>query len=82
MKHARSDYNRIQDPDGLIPEDEPVMLFRAQDQLMPAVLREYMVWLREEGLNEMAYRIARHIRAVEEWQETHGCKLPDMPQGA
>lgn len=25
MKHARQDYNRIQDPDGKIGEDEPVM---------------------------------------------------------
>ena len=33
MIHAREDYNRIQDPAGLIPEDEPVFLLRAQDQL-------------------------------------------------
>ena len=28
MKHARDDYNRIQDPAGKIPEDEPVFLLR------------------------------------------------------
>lgn len=33
MKHAREDYDRIQDPLGLIPEDEPVFLLRAQDRL-------------------------------------------------
>jgi len=31
MKHARKDYDRIQDPDGKIPEDEPVFIVRAQD---------------------------------------------------
>ena len=33
MRHAREDYNRIQDPEGLIPEDEPVFLIRGQDQV-------------------------------------------------
>lgn len=39
MKHAREDYNRIQDPDGLIPEDEPVFLLRAQDQTAAQIVR-------------------------------------------
>lgn len=33
MIHARDDYNRIQDPAGKIPADEPVFLLRAQDAL-------------------------------------------------
>ena len=33
MIHARDDYNRIQDPAGKIPADEPVFLLRAQDEL-------------------------------------------------
>ena len=41
MKHAREDYNRIQDPDNLIPEDEAVFLLRAQDTLMPSILMDY-----------------------------------------
>lgn len=32
MRHARDDYNRIQDPAGKIPDDEPVFLIRAQDE--------------------------------------------------
>lgn len=31
MRHARPDYDRIQDPAGLIPKDEPVFIIRAQD---------------------------------------------------
>lgn len=30
MIHARPDYNRIQDPENKIPEDEPVFLLRAK----------------------------------------------------
>lgn len=33
MKHARKDYNRIQDPAGLIPDNEPVFLVRGQDKV-------------------------------------------------
>lgn len=43
MKHAREDYNRIQDPAGLIPEDEPVVLFRAQDKYAGVALLAYAV---------------------------------------
>lgn len=32
MLHAREDYNRFQDPEGLIPDDEPVFLLRGQRQ--------------------------------------------------
>ena len=41
MKHAREDYNRIQDPSGLIPEAEPVFLLRGQDELAAPTLRYY-----------------------------------------
>jgi len=46
MKHAREDYNRIQDPDEKIPDNEPVFLLRGQDVLAPNLLREVVVkWL-------------------------------------
>jgi hypothetical protein len=41
MKHARGDYNRIQDPAELIPEDEPVFLIRGQDVVGASVVREW-----------------------------------------
>lgn len=42
MKHAREDYNeRIIDTARLIPENEPVFLFRGQDELAPQVLEFY-----------------------------------------
>lgn len=39
MRHAREDYNHIQDPSGRIPEDEPVFLLRAQDATAAQVVR-------------------------------------------
>lgn len=42
MRHARPDYNRIQDPENKIPEDEPVFLLRAQDQTAAAVVRDWV----------------------------------------
>jgi hypothetical protein len=41
MRHARSDYDRIQDPSGKIPEDEPVFLLRGQDQTAAATVRHW-----------------------------------------
>ncbi len=41
MKHARPDYDRIQDPDGKIPDDEPVFLIRGQDVIGAATVRAW-----------------------------------------
>jgi hypothetical protein len=41
MRHARSDYNRIQDPAGLIPDDEPVFLIRAKDVVSGDAVRKW-----------------------------------------
>lgn len=41
MKHARADYDRIQDPENRIPADEPVMLFRGQDKHAAKLVRMY-----------------------------------------
>lgn len=82
MKHSRSDYNRIQDPAGLIPEDEPVFLLRGQDIHAPDTLREYAsrVYDRGKGDADAAHEIRMHAEAMEEWQRTHGGKIPDAPR--
>lgn len=43
MIHARNDYQRIQDPQNKIPNDEPVFLLRAQDKTSAEVVR---CWVR------------------------------------
>lgn len=82
MIHARPDYARIQDPAGKIGEDEPVMLFRAQDRHMAAVLSHYAQLLADDPKAEPAiqHRVLDHIERVLEWQAEHGAKTPDLPQ--
>lgn len=80
MKHAREDYNRIQDPEGKIGENEPVFLFRAKDVLAPVVLARYAELLKLHGCQqEMIDSTLLWEQKMREWQRQKGCKLPDMP---
>lgn len=91
MIHARLDYQRIQDPAlhdpsllaaGATPigEDEPVMLFRAQDKYFPAVLHYYRALLEHDPLvsSEMTTAVEDQILAGEDWAAAHGAKTPDL----
>lgn len=81
MIHARKDYDRIQDPLGKIPVDEPVFLLRAQDQVAPEVVN---FWADLAEMVEADGDIVQHARQqadrMREWQETHAFKIPDMPK--
>jgi len=80
MKHAREDYNRIQDSAGLIPADEPVFLLRGQDILAPDLLRLWATRLLSHGGDpQMASIVSSHADAMEVWQRDHKKKLPDLP---
>lgn len=79
MKHAREDYNRIQDPSGKIPDDEPVFLLRAKDKLAPDFVQAWGLALLEVGGDaKMAQLALDHADSMREWQAVHGCKLPDL----
>jgi hypothetical protein len=81
MKHARKDYDRIQDPAGLIPEDEPVFLLRGQDMLAPTILRKWANMLMDnDGDTDMVERAYKQADKMEEWQRKHVSKLPDLPK--
>lgn len=83
MKHAREDYNRIQDPAGLIPVDEPVFLLRGQDLAAPATLRAYAIEASKAGADEaLVLATLRQAKAMEEWQFNRRRKAPDMPADA
>lgn len=83
MIHARKDYDRIQDPSGLIPEDEPVMLFRGQDVLAPVLLAKYADLLRQHSAApEMIAAVLSQEQLMRKWQLNRKCKLPDMPADA
>lgn len=80
MKHAREDYNRIQDPAGHIPENEPVFLIRGQDLAAPAALRAYAMEAHRHGAEmDIVNATLRQAREMEKWQRENACKTPDMP---
>lgn len=68
MKHARKDYNRIVDPAGLIPEDEPVFLLRAQDVAAPGAIRTWATLNDQLGGDPRLSMLARdHANLMETW---------------
>jgi len=79
MIHARNDYNRIQDPEGKIAEDEPVFLLRAKDSISPFVVEFWAKRLRLSGGDVEMTRMAEfQADRMREWQKRNGCKLPDL----
>lgn len=83
MKHAREDYSRIQDPSGLIPENEPVFLLRGQDVLAPKLLEEWADRLElNGGSKEMADLVRSHAKRMIEWQVNVKAKVPDLKKKA
>lgn len=80
MKHARKDYDRIQDPENKIPEHEPVFLLRAQDKLFIPTLRSYKKMAKAEGVTpDMIELIDKQIKRAEIWQDDVKVKKPDLP---
>lgn len=80
MKHAREDYNRIQDPDNKIEQDEPVFLLRAQDINAPVVVDFWADEAEREGADSDIIKAARdQADAMRAWQDNNGCKIPDLP---
>lgn len=83
MRHLRSDYDPIQDPRGLIPDDEPVFLLRGQDAATPAAIRAWADSALDLGSDrEMVAEVRRWADAIDAWQARHGAQPPDVPAGA
>jgi hypothetical protein len=82
VKHARRDYDRIQDPEGKIGEDEPVFLVRAKDKAAPATVRAWADENDRQGGDTLLSQSARdHAERMELWQQKNGCKPADAPDG-
>jgi hypothetical protein len=78
MKHARTDYDRIQDPAGLIPEDEPVFLLRGQDKYAAKLVELYadIVEFNSEGETAELVKLCRdHAQKMRAWPKK---KSPDL----
>lgn len=59
MIHAREDYNRIQDPAGLIPEDMPVFLLLGKDRHAAATVRFWADMVELDGGDPAIVKLAR-----------------------
>lgn len=76
MRHARPDYDRIQDPAGKIPADEPVFLLRGQDKWAAIVVWIYAWLVRLTGGDRMIWRLSfAQARAMRCWPAK---KDPDL----
>ncbi len=81
MKHAREDYDRLQDPWGKIPHDEPVFLIRGQDRVGPLAVLAWAKLAEAIGAHPDIVSAAREqAGAMEKWHEDHRIKMPDLPQ--
>jgi len=80
MIHARKDYERIQDPEKKIPDDEPVFLVRAQDPAAPAAVE---AWAAENdrigGERALSDSARAHAQKMREWPVR---KVADGPRAA
>ena len=81
MKHARSDYDRIQDPEKKIPEKEPVFLLRGQDICAPYAVLVWAAFAEREGADDNIVKAAKdQAEAMFRWQCSLlvNAKIPDM----
>ena len=80
MKHARHDYDPIQDPTGKIPEDEPVFLLRGQDKFAPEIIRAWIkLFVANGGDTHQANKLEEHVQKMEQWQKG---ELPTTLKGS
>lgn len=77
-------YGHVTTQRGDIGGDEPVVVFRAQDRLLPELLVIYRTLCETAGSpRHHLYGIDRSIETVEAWQSNHPTKTPssDMLAG-
>lgn len=80
MKHARPDYDRIQDPEGKIPMAEPVFLIRGQDKAGPQAVQVWATLAEAFGADRnIAATARRQAKQMQRWQLDKGAKVPDLP---
>lgn len=76
MKHARDDYNRIQDPAGKIPDDEPVFLIRGQDACAAATVEYWARLAADNGASQsIVSKALEHAERIRAWSAK---KVPDL----
>lgn len=71
-------YGKVTTEFGNIGEDEPVVVFRAKDMLLPKVLAYYHLFCLKAGSPRRHLNIILNTKEiVEEWQDKNEVKVPD-----
>ena len=71
-------YGRVTLELGTVGEDEPVIVFRAQDAILPLLLGRYYILCEENGTPEKHLKaINKAKKAILEWQKINKTKIPD-----
>lgn len=71
-------YGKVTLEHGSIGEDEPVIVFRATDKLLPKVLAYYHMFCIREGSPRRHLNMILNARdIVVEWQSTHETRVPN-----
>lgn len=84
MKHAREDYNLIQNgrkfsDESRIPEDEPVFLVRVQDKLSAMVVEFWATQAEIQGADmKIVIKAKEQALNMAKWQLNVKSKLPDL----
>jgi hypothetical protein len=76
MRHAREDYERFQDPAGIIPEEEPVFLIRGQDSVGALAVLLYAALAESVNADpDLVRRCRAHAARMAAWPKH---KTPDL----
>lgn len=71
-------YGRVTLEDGTIGYDEPVVVFRAQDGLLPAVIRMYReLCIAADVPSPHIVELGNTLEQILEWQQDHFTKMPE-----
>lgn len=70
-------YGQVFVPNSTIAEDEPVVVFRAQDATLPMLMTIYEQLCAQSGSPEKHLKLIRESRSViEAWQAEHFTQIP------
>lgn len=74
-------YGHVTTEHGTIGEEEPVVVFRAQDKLLVPLLHMYYQLCDEAGVGQHHLNVIdRRIAEIEDWQHVNATKVPDTTQ--
>jgi hypothetical protein len=70
-------YGKVTLENGSVPDDEPVMVFRAQDALLPELIAEYIkLCIRAGSPAHHIDLVVARLEEIRDWQKDHKTQVP------